>query len=366
METVDAAAARGFWRDRKVLLTGHTGFKGAWLSLWLLEWGARVCGFALPAEPDSLYRELRLHERLLHREGDVRDAPTLEATVREFQPDIVIHMAAQSLVRASYRDPLGTWSTNVLGTAHLLASLQALAGRRCAVVVVTTDKVYENRETDVPYDEDDRLGGHDPYSASKAACELLASSWHRSFLQGSDTALVTARSGNVIGGGDRAADRLFPDLARAFAAGRALSVRNPDSTRPWQHVLDPLNGYLALAQQLYLTRIESGSCWNFGPAPTAALTVRDVLGIATRAWPGAVRFEADAQAPHEAGKLSLSTRKVRERLGWVPRWGIEESIRRTALWYREHHAGRSAQSLCLADIAAFSSNSQDTRESGFP
>lgn len=358
VEDLVSAPDPEFWSGRRVLVTGHTGFKGAWLSLWLLEMGAVVRGYALAPEPPALFIELDLAERVDHLEADIRDTAQLSAALRAFAPDVVIHMAAQSLVRASYADPLGTWSINLMGTANLLDAVRGL-DRPCAVVVVTTDKVYENLEIDTPYAEDGRLGGFDPYSASKAACEILASSWYRSFGQADAASdvpwrMATARSGNVIGGGDWAADRLFPDLARAFGAGHPMSVRNPDSTRPWQHVLDPLAGYLMLAEALTLGHAASGSAWNFGPEPRDGMRVRDVLAEARRHWRGGVIVDAPEQnAPHEAGRLALDITQAREGLGWRPRWNTAQAIARTVVWYREHNAGTRAPILCIEDLAAF-------------
>lgn len=342
-----------FWRDRRVLVTGHTGFKGAWLSLWLTSMGAEVHGFALEPQNGSLFNDLELTTLIQDERGDVRDLSALNRSVARSRPEIVVHMAAQSLVRASYDDPVGTWSTNVTGTANLLQAIRDLAPLRCAIVIVTSDKVYENLETDLPYGEDARLGGHDPYSSSKAACEILASSWSRSFSANAGWRLATARSGNVIGGGDWAADRLLPDLARAFGSGETLHVRNPDSTRPWQHVLDPLCAYLLLAEQLFAEGVDTGSCWNFGPEPRDGMRVHEVLETAQRHWPGEVEIMTDPNAAHEAGKLALAVEKAKGQLGWRPRWDFETSVGRTVAWYRRHSEGASAWQLCRSDLEAF-------------
>jgi CDP-glucose 4,6-dehydratase len=350
-------SGQGFWNGRRVLVTGHTGFKGSWLSLWLTALGAEVFGYAL--EPDtepSLFRQLGLEHDVDHLIADIRDPAAVAARVAAVRPDVVFHMAAQPLVRRSYADPLLTWQTNVMGTAHLLDALRPL-DRPCAAVIVTTDKVYENREWFHAYRETDRLGGHDPYSSSKAACELAVDSWRRSFFrEDSPVRIATARAGNVIGGGDWAEDRIVPDLARALAAGRPLVVRNPDSVRPWQHVLDPLSGYMRLAERL-LTSADAAyqTAFNFGPDPSGCRTVRDLVDLAFTAWPGMLETPCAGPALHEARLLTLANTQAGTILGWTPTWPFREAVTATVGWYQASHRGAAARDLALSDIRRFTS-----------
>jgi CDP-glucose 4,6-dehydratase len=358
--------APDFWAGRRVLLTGHTGFKGSWLALWLLSLGAEVWGYALAPEPGrSLFNELALDlasgnanwGQLRHRPGDLRDLEALQRVVAEAQPEAVVHLAAQPLVRRSYRDPIGTWSTNVQGSLHLLESLMPLQ-HPCAVVMVTTDKVYANREWDYGYREDDRLGGHDPYSASKAAAELAIASWRASFCgtgahQSPHLAIATARAGNVIGGGDCAEARIVPDAMRALAAGEPIPVRNPRATRPWQHVLEPLGGYLLLAERLTTGAESFASAFNFGPSLEANRPVQELVEAALQHWPGDWQDLSDPDAPHEAGRLHLQIDKAHHQLGWRPRWDFATTVARTVSWYRAVHEGASALDCCLTDLKAY-------------
>lgn len=339
------------WTGRKVLVTGHTGLKGSWLSEMLLGLGAEVSGLALAPETDpALFDKLGLAGRMDHAVLDIRDAEAVEARVRDVAPDVVFHLAAQPLVRRSYDRPVETWATNVMGTAHLLDGLRRL-GKVVAVVVVTSDKVYRNREWLHGYRETDRLGGHDPYSASKAATELLAESWRLSF-GAHGLRIATARAGNIIGGGDWSEDRLVADLARAFTRGEALELRNPAATRPWQHVLDPLTGYVVLAERLAASDDPRWqSAWNFGPEPGDIRPVRDLAAEAVRHWPGVVIEAPDIGAPHEAGRLSLAIEKARALLGWSPRWDFARAVAETIRWYRAVEGGADALALTRAQIA---------------
>lgn len=343
-----------FWRNKRVLITGHTGFKGSWLSAWLVRKGAQVAGLALqPDTSPNLFDQLGLARQLDHAIADIRDARLVAGHVARVKPEIVFHMAAQPLVRRSYREPLDTFASNVMGTAHVLDALRAL-DHTCAVVVVTTDKVYRNREWDYAYREDDELGGHDPYSASKAATELVAAAWRSSFFHNGPIRLATARAGNVIGGGDWAEDRIFPDLARAFTASQPLVIRSPQSTRPWQHVLEPLSGYMDLAERLYLSAdARWQSAFNFGPETTDWRSVLQLAEEARRHWPGEVISQPPAHAPHEAGRLAVAIDKARMQLGWSPRWGFARGVRETALWYRQVAEGQSPLELTAAQITAF-------------
>lgn len=338
-----------FWSGKRILVTGHTGFKGAWLSEILLGRSAKVFGLALPPEgTPALFHQLDLARRLDHAVVDLRDPVAVAGRVAEAAPDAVFHLGAQSLVQRSYRQPVETWSTNVMGTIHLL---QAIADLRRAVptIIVTTDKVYDNREWVHGYRESDALGGHDPYSASKAATELAVDSWRRSF---PGLWLATARAGNVIGGGDWAEARILPDLARSFAAGKPLAVRNPSSTRPFQHVLEPLTAYLTLAERLASGNPRWQTAYNFGPEPGDIRSVADLVQAATTLWPGTWVDASDPNAPHEAGRLSLTIDKARHELCWQPHWDIVRGLSETVGWYRAVHEGADPLSLTRAQIAA--------------
>jgi len=353
-----------FWYGRRVLLTGHTGFKGAWLMLWLQELGAHVWGIALaPETKPNLFHRLALlrppdeHKGLHHHEVDIRDLTDLKALVEQSQPEVVLHLAAQPLVRRSYRDPLGTWATNVQGSLNLLEALKPLQ-HPCSVVMVTTDKVYQNREWFYGYREEDRLGGHDPYSGSKAAAELATASWRASFCgaaahQTPHLRIATARAGNVIGGGDWAADRIVPDAMRALSADQPIAVRNPSATRPWQHVLEPLSGYLRLAEALATDPEPPCEAFNFGPQLESNRPVRELVDTILSLWPGEWLDHSHPEAPHEAGLLHLQIDKAHHRLGWQPRWDYDTTIERTVGWYRAVHEGASALDYCLADLEAY-------------
>jgi len=343
-----------FWSGRRVLLTGHTGFKGGWLALWLRDLGADVLGYALPASSEpSLWEEARLHEVVTGELADMRDARRLATVLQGFSPEIVLHLAAQPLVRESYRTPADTYATNVMGTVNLLEAI-----RRCdsvrAVLVVTSDKCYENREWVWPYREQDALGGHDPYSSSKACVELVCASWRDSFLREAGVALATARAGNVVGGGDWSMDRLLPDILRAWQAGETLILRYPHAVRPWQHVLEPLHGYLHLAQALLEQGDALASAWNFGPDAKSVASVAQIVERLARLWPGEARWqlENDAQ-PHEAGLLTLDSSKARQHLGWRPYWSLEETLERTFAWHHAWCAGENMQAFSRAQIAAY-------------
>lgn len=324
----------GQYSGRRVLLTGHTGFKGSWLALWLTELGASVTGVSLPSGDSPCHWEL-LGLDIPDRRLDIRDARSLTQLVREAQPEIVFHLAAQSLVRRSYRDPLQTWSTNVMGTANLLEACRDAGGVR-AIMVATSDKCYENREYERGYKETDRLGGHDPYSASKAAAELVAASYRRSYFEAEGAPLLsTARAGNVIGGGDWSEDRLVPDLVRSMSGGVPLEIRSPLSTRPWQHVLECLSGYLLLGQKLLEGRSEAAGSWNFGPEAEDSESVSGLLMRLGERWPGLVwRTSGSGFQPHETKMLRLDNAKARGGLGWQPVWRLDDALTATAQWYR--------------------------------
>lgn len=352
--SVTPAPSADFWRDKRVLLTGHSGFKGAWLALWLTRLGAQVTGLALaPATEPSLFTLARVADGLHANPWcDIRDAQAVAAVVQQARPHIVLHLAAQALVRTGYAEPLTTWATNVQGTAHVLDALRGAKDARVAVVV-TTDKVYRNREWAYPYREDDTLGGHDPYSASKAAAELVTASYRDSFLAAQGVAVASARAGNVIGGGDWAADRLIPDAVRAWEAGQTLQLRHPGATRPWQHVLEPLAAYLQLAERLWADPALARA-YNFGPLPHEAASVGNVIKMASSAYQAsATSYQNKSDGPHEAGWLALETAHARQALGIAPRWHLATAVQRTMAWYRAQADGGDARALCLADIAAW-------------
>lgn len=340
------------YRGRRVLLTGHTGFKGSWLALWLTELGAHVTGVALPPDATPNHWDL-LRLGIPDHRLDIREYHALAKVMKDAQPEIVFHLAAQPLVRRSYRDPLETWSTNVMGTANLLESCRNTESVR-AIVVVTTDKCYENREWNKGYCETDRLGGHDPYSASKAAAEIVAASYRSAFFHEANSPLLaTARAGNVIGGGDWSEDRLIPDLVRAIAAGTELEIRSPQATRPWQHVLESVCGYLLLGQKLLEGRREFAESWNFGPGPEDNRTVEEVLAHLKSHWPELAWKVTDHPRPHEAGLLYLDSTKARARLGWHSVWPLEQALTATADWYRAWlDDGRVASRSQLAAFTA--------------
>jgi CDP-glucose 4,6-dehydratase len=366
------------YSGRRVVVTGHTGFKGSWLTLWLRELGADVTGLALPPDTQpALFDLLAIREQCRHIEADVRDAEATARVIREAQPDFVFHLAAQSLVRKSYAEPLSTVATNVVGTATVLDAVRSARGP-CAVVVVTSDKCYENRDGAWGYREDDALGGQDVYSASKAAAEIITASYRRSFfpparIREHRVAVASARAGNVIGGGDWADDRIVPDAVRALSRGAAVPVRNPGAVRPWQHVLEPLGGYLLLGARLAPTGsgAPEGYCeaWNFGPAAASNRSVEDLVRAAIREW-GEGRWESrvDASAPHEARTLRLAADKARDALGWAPTWGFADTVARTVEWYRLHASGGSQADLLelsrrqIRDYSAAFGRGADERE----
>lgn len=338
VESLDVNLFGGTYRGRRVLVTGHTGFKGSWLSLWLTQLGAAVAGLSLPPNQPSHWTSLGLaiEERL----GDLRDAAVARACIESVQPEMVFHLAAQSLVRASYDDPLATWSTNVMATANVLDACRHVGSVR-AVVVVTSDKCYENREWPWGYREIDPLGGHDPYSASKAATELVAASYRRAFFAVTGGPLLaTTRAGNVIGGGDWAADRLVPDAMRAAMAHATLTVRAPDARRPWQHVLDCLAGYLTLGARLLEGDAACAEAWNFGPVAADNWPVRDVLAAIATRWPEVRWQPANAPERHEASLLLLDTAKARAKLRWRPVWDLATAVAHTTDWYLAFNQGQ--------------------------
>lgn len=344
-----------FWRGRSVLVTGHTGFKGSWLTLWLRSMGARVAGLAdgVPTSP-SLYELAGAGEGVAEVRADVRDFDAVRAAVVGQAPEVVFHLAAQPFVRRSFADPRATYETNVMGTVNVLEAVRRTPSVR-AVVNVTSDKCYDNRDQGRPFREDDPMGGHDPYSSSKGCAELVADAYLRSYFAArpDGARLASARAGNVIGGGDWGEDRLVPDLMRGALAGDPIPVRNPDAVRPWQHVLNPLSGYLCLAQALH-SSAEYAGAWNFGPALEEARPVRWLVERITGLWPGELRWELDpGPHPHEARMLALDSTKARERLGWTPAWDLDAALAHTVAWYEALRARNDMRTVTLGQIETF-------------
>lgn len=351
MDEVSFKDLAGFYRGRRCFLTGHTGFKGAWLALWLRQMGAEITGYALdPLTEPSLFALGRVADGLRDVRGDIRDAEPLRRAMAEAKPEIVLHLAAQAIVTRSYEAPKETFDTNVGGTVNLLEAARACPSVR-TVVVVTSDKCYENREWPHAYRETDALGGYDPYSASKGAAELVCAAYRRSFFEKAGIGLASARAGNVIGGGDWAKDRIVPDAVRALQAGQPIVVRNPLSVRPWQHVLEPLHGYLLLAARLSGSLAYAGA-WNFGPPTASCQTVQNLVDTFLATW-GSGSWERageGVQSGHEAGLLALDSQKAWLRLGWQPHWAFEHAIARTSAWYRRQFEGESPAALCAEDL----------------
>jgi len=339
-----------FWKNKRVFLTGHTGFKGSWLSLWLSELGAEVKGYALaPATTPSLFIEAQVAETIDSEIGDIRDLEQLQASMQAFKPNILIHMAAQPLVRLSYKEPIETYDVNVMGTVKVLE-----AARKCAnlksIVSVTTDKCYENKEWAWGYRENEAMGGYDPYSSSKGCAELVTSAYRQSFMREQGIGLASARAGNVIGGGDWSEDRLIPDVLNAFDKNQAVIIRNPKSTRPWQHVLEPLSGYLVLAQRLYEFPEDYAEGWNFGPHDDDAKPVDWILNQMVSKWEGS-SWQLDQNAhPHEAGFLKLDISKAKSRLHWQPTWHLEQALERIIQWHQAWLSKEDMQQFCLNEI----------------
>jgi CDP-glucose 4,6-dehydratase len=352
-----------FWSEKKVFVTGHTGFKGGWLSLWLQSLGAEVIGYALrPPTHPSLFEVAQVAEGMTSIVGDIRDGTRLTRAMQESAPDIVIHMAAQPLVRRSYVDPVDNYSTNVMGTVHLLEAVRQTPSVR-AVVNVTTDKCYENKEWVWGYRENEPMGGFDPYSSSKGCAELVTAAYRNSFFNTSkysehQVALATARAGNVIGGGDWAEDRLIPDILRAIEAGQSVSIRNPYATRPWQHVLEPLSGYLALAEKLYTQGPAFAEAFNFGPLEESAKPVQWIVDKLTQQWGDGAAWHLDGGIhPHEAHYLKLDCSKARAVLGWSPRWHLDQALQAIIIWHKAKCANPGSQdmrALCLQQINDYS------------
>jgi CDP-glucose 4,6-dehydratase len=362
-EVEEMVIDQGFWVGRRVFITGHTGFKGGWMSLLLECLGADVYGFALAGDSEGVFDVARVQAGINHRLGDVRDGGLVEAAFKEIQPEIVIHMAAQALVRRSYTEPAATYATNVMGTVNVLDAARHVPTAR-AIVIVTSDKCYENVGSIWGYRETDRLGGSDPYSNSKGCAELVADSYRRSFFQGDGAARVaTARAGNVIGGGDRAADRLVPDAIRAFSQHKPLRIRNPSAVRPWQHVLDPILAYLLLAEQLVINGANYDQGWNFGPTAASEVPVRHIVDRLVQLWGRGASWELDSgDQVHEAAYLKLDCTKATTQLGWRPVIELDEALRMTVEWYRAGESGRDMRAFTLAQIDSILGRPQTSRK----
>ena len=351
-----------FWRGKNVFLTGHTGFKGGWLALWLNSMGANVTGYGLePNTSPSFFETARVYTALKKSViADIRDLGALQNAMSDSEPDVVIHMAAQPLVRASYQFPVETYATNVMGTVHLLESARQIKKLK-ATVIVTTDKCYQNKEWEWGYRESDALGGDDPYSSSKGCAEIVTAAYRRSFFSKEDfqsgrhcNLIASARAGNVIGGGDWSLDRLIPDAIKAFVADQPLTLRNPDAVRPWQHVLDPLSGYLILAQALYNQGVDYASSWNFGPSDNDSRTVGELVDVLAAYWPHRATWcREEGFQPHEANLLRLDCAKAKWKLGWVPGWSLEIAVKKIVAWHEAYSAGLDMKEFSLNQIKEY-------------
>jgi CDP-glucose 4,6-dehydratase len=355
---IEMTANPDFWRNKRVLLTGHTGFKGSWLSLWLQSLGAEGHGLSLdPPTTPNLFTVAQVATGMAsHTIGDIRDLATVQTAMQASQPDIVIHMAAQPLVRLSYAEPVETYATNVMGTVHVLESARHTPSVK-AIVVVTTDKCYENKEWPWGYRENEPMGGHDPYSNSKGCAELVTSAYRNSFLKGSGIAVASARAGNVIGGGDWATDRLVPDILKAFEKNQPVTIRNPHATRPWQHVLEPLSGYLTLAEQLYTQGQAFAEGWNFGPQDDDAKPVKWIVEHMVNIWGNGANWKQEGGVhPHEANYLKLDISKAKAQLGWTPRWPLAKALELIVAWHQAYLANDDMKKHCLAQIHQYSTD----------
>lgn len=345
---------RTFWKGKRVFLTGHTGFKGSWLSLWLEDMGAVVKGYSLePNTKPNLFEVAKVFTGIESEFGDIRNFEKLKSSIKSFSPNIILHLAAQPLVRDSYEDPLGTYETNVMGTANLLQASRELPNLK-SIVIITTDKCYENREWEWGYRENEAMGGHDPYSSSKGCAELVTSAFRRSFFKSTDVAIASARAGNVIGGGDWSKDRLIPDVLRSYNQGDQVIIRNPNATRPWQHVIEPLSGYLILAEQLYMKGQSFATAFNFGPRDEDCQAVESILNTINVYWSDCPGWKLDEEAnPHEARFLKLDISKAKDKLNWTPKWNLESTIERIVDWNKAFVLKEDMRKYCIDEIKAY-------------
>lgn len=348
-----------FWKGKKILITGHTGFKGSWLSLWLQYLGSEVIGVSLdPPTTPNLYEQAQVAEGMVSLRGDIRDVDKMKSIFLEYKPEIVFHLAAQPLVRYSYREPVETYSTNVMGTLHILEAIRA-CGSVKAAVMITTDKCYENHEWEWGYRENEPMGGHDPYSSSKGCAELLIASYRDSFFPkeghaNHHTGIASARAGNVIGGGDWAEDRLIPDIIRAFEKGERVQIRNPNSIRPWQHVLEPLAGYIELAEKLFEEEGDWAEGWNFGPREEDAKSVGWIVKEMTKQWGGDAAWNIDeGEHPHEANYLKLDCSKAHNRLQWRPKWDLQTALKMIVEWHKIYAGEHNMRQICIEQISEY-------------
>lgn len=342
-----------FWKDRKVFLTGHTGFKGGWLSIWLSSMGANVKGYALePSSEPNLFNLAKIENIVLNQFGDIRNYELLKSSLKKFSPEIVIHMAAQPLVRDSYEFPRETYYTNVMGTVNILDSIKKLDSVK-AFINVTTDKCYENLNEKTNFKETDPMGGHDPYSSSKGCSELVTSAYRRSFFELKRIGIASARAGNVIGGGDWSKDRLIPDILNNFSNNQPVIIRNPSAIRPWQHVLESLSGYLILAQELYNDPSKYSQPWNFGPEDKDAKSVESIIEIISKSWPGSTWKKDTLDNPYESQYLKLDISKTIKYLKWKPKWSLDKSIEKIVQWHHNFSINEDVHELCLKDIKTF-------------
>ena len=343
-----------FWQDKNVVITGHTGFKGSWLAFWLTHLGAKVTGYALdPLTDSNLFSVLDIEKSIIDHREDMRDLSSLKSFIKSSQPEIVIHTAAQSLVRESYKDPVGTYATNVMGTVNLLEAARSCDSVR-AILIVTSDKCYENRELDYGYKETDTMGGHDPYSSSKGCAELVTSAFRRSFYENASMiAVASARAGNVIGGGDWSANRIIPDAIRSFSSNKQLQVRSPDAIRPWQHVLEPLSGYLTLCEKMWNQPLKFSEGWNFGPLESIR-EVEEIMNRVSELWGENADWKRSiVDHPHEATLLKLNIAKAKKKLGWAPKWDLDTALEKTVSWYKSYYNGEDVGEMSLKQIEEY-------------
>ncbi len=356
--------SKNFWEDKNVLLTGHTGFKGTWFLTWLLELGSNVCGYSLDIKNNTLFKHIdpdknfqvygSKYQSII---ADLADKSTLKSCINNFKPNIIFHFAAQPLVRESYLDPINTWETNLMGSLNLLESLRYV-DYECVVLIITTDKVYRNTNRIKPYSEDDILGGHDPYSASKACLEIAVDSWRLSFLgekshQNPYLSISTARAGNVIGGGDWSKDRIIPDIINSIIKNKTLKIRNPSATRPWQHVLEPLSGYLLLAEKLFVNKKKFSEAFNFGPDINSNKSVKELTQTIFDIWKSVPVVIEESNELHESQMLFLDTGKVKKDLKWIPKWNFKTTLEKTVNWYQNFYEGEDPLWLCKKDLKSY-------------